>query len=287
MAIEKILKFIWNEFIYGGHLLSLGAVSVVFTSAILLDIKISWDCLIVVYLGAQIIYLYNHYKEFQKDFLTNPKRVEHIERYVRYIPWIIILFTLIFIGILLYINKLSALLFGFGLVLLGLFYSVYFKKFSKSIVEFKSFFVSLIWSLSVIFLAVYYSFSILNFSLFLVSIFIFLRLFVHEIFSNIKDIESDKKENLLTLAIVSGKKKMINILNLVNILSVLPIILGIYLRLFPFYSLILIFTILYTFYYFRKLEDQKINQNFLYNVIVDAEFILWSVFILLGEFLLW
>mgnify|MGYP001562821980 CR=1 FL=1 len=78
MVIEKILKTIWKEFVYGGHLLSLGAASIVFTSAILLEIKITWDCLLVVYLGAQIIYLYNRYKEFKKDSLTNPENIKGI-----------------------------------------------------------------------------------------------------------------------------------------------------------------------------------------------------------------
>ena len=77
MKLKKILNSIWNEFVYGGHLLSLGAVSIVYTASILLDIRITWDFLLVVYLGTESVYLYNRFKEYKVDFLTNPERTEH------------------------------------------------------------------------------------------------------------------------------------------------------------------------------------------------------------------
>ncbi len=40
MAIEKILKFIWNEFIYGGHLFSLGGAAIILVSDLLFKIKV-------------------------------------------------------------------------------------------------------------------------------------------------------------------------------------------------------------------------------------------------------
>jgi 4-hydroxybenzoate polyprenyltransferase len=158
MKIQKFLKTIWNEFVYGGHLISLGAVSVVFTSSILLNINITWDSLLVTYLGCQIIYLYNRYKEFNIDFLTNPERTKHTEKYIRYIPLIIFIFSLLAIGILIYFEKFHALIFGFFLVFLGLLYSLFLKKLTKKIIGFKNFFVTLIWASLVIFLAFNFNF---------------------------------------------------------------------------------------------------------------------------------
>jgi|GEM_PF-6421917 len=43
MKAKQILKFAWNEFVYGGHLPAFVALSISFSSAILLDIPISWD----------------------------------------------------------------------------------------------------------------------------------------------------------------------------------------------------------------------------------------------------
>lgn len=43
---RKVLKLILNEFIYGGHIQSFGAASVVFVSGILLKIQITWGILV-------------------------------------------------------------------------------------------------------------------------------------------------------------------------------------------------------------------------------------------------
>lgn len=282
--MAKILKIVWDEFIYGGHLLSLGASSIVFTSAILLGIKITWDCLVIVYLGMQSAYLYNRYKDFKKDYLTNPERTKHFEKYVSKIPIIIGIFILIIILMLFYFSTPEILLFGLFLVLMSLLYSKIFKDFTKKIPGFKGFYVALMWASLALFLIVYYSFSF-KISVLLIFIFIFLRLFINIFFFDIKDIESDKKENLLTLAVILGKKKLINFLNIIDIISILPIILGIYLDLFPFYSIVLVFTVFYVLLYFRKINDLKFKTGFLYNVIIDGEYILWSFFILLSKFL--
>ena len=157
--MAKILKIVWDEFIYGGHLLSLGASSIVFTSAILLGIKITWDCLVIVYLGMQSAYLYNRYKDFKKDYLTNPERTKHFEKYVSKIPIIIGIFILIIILMLFYFSTPEILLFGLFLVLMSLLYSKIFKDFTKKIPGFKGFYVALMWASLALFLIVYYSFS--------------------------------------------------------------------------------------------------------------------------------
>ncbi|MCX6764181.1 MAG: UbiA family prenyltransferase [Candidatus Nealsonbacteria bacterium] len=283
--IKKALNSIRNEFVYGGHLLSLGASSIVFTSAILLGIKITWDCLFIVYLGMQSAYLYNRYKDFKKDYLTNPERTKHFEKYVSKIPIIIGIFILIIILMLYYFSTPKILFFGLSLLLMSLLYSKIFKNLTKKIVGFKGFYVSLMWASLSLFLIFYYYLSF-SLSLFFILVFIFLRWTINTSFCDIKDIESDKKEKLLTLAVVLRKEKLIKFLNILNILSFLPIILGVFFNLFPFYSIILVFTVFYAFYYFKQVNNLVISQNFLYNVIVDGEFILWSFFILLGKILI-
>jgi len=283
--IRKILNLIWNEFVYGGHLLSLGAVSIAYTAAVLLNIKATWDGLLVIYLGPQSIYLYNRYKEFNMDALTNPERTRHIEKYVKMIPLIITFFVLIFIGTLLYFNKIPALLFSLFLLFLGFSYSIFFKSFTKKIVGFKNVFVSLCWALIVVFLAVYYSYPF-SLALLFIFIFIFLRLIVNTNFFDLKDIESDKKGGLLTPAIIFKSEKLLNILSFITILAALIIVSGFYLKLLPVISLFLLFTVPYSFYYLIKSQDKRTNASFLYNVVVDGEYILWLLFILIGKFLL-
>jgi len=278
MVIEKIVNSIWNEFVYGGHLLSFGAVSIVYAASILLDIRITWDFLLVVYLGTESVYLYNRFKEYKVDFLTNPERTEHIKKYVKYIPFIIFLMTFSAIVFVVYFNKISALTFGLLLLIIGLLYSLFFKKITEKIIAFKSFFISLMWSLLVLFLAIYYSAPI-NLALFLFSVFVFLRFFVSVSFFDIKDIKTDKQEGLKTLAVVLKQSTLWQFLSIIAILAVLPLIIGVYLRVLPISSLMLFLTIPYTFFYFKQLENKNISPYFLYNVIVDGEFIFWPFFI--------
>ena len=280
MVIEKIVNSIWNEFVYGGHLLSFGAVSIVYAASILLDIRITWDFLLVVYLGTESVYLYNRFKEYKVDFLTNPERTEHIKKYVKYIPFIIFLMTFSAIVFVVYFNKISALTFGLLLLIIGLLYSLFFKKITEKIIAFKSFFISLMWSLLVLFLAIYYSAPI-NLALFLFSVFVFLRFFVSVSFFDIKDIKTDKQEGLKTLAVVLKQSTLWQFLSIIAILAVLPLIIGVYLRVLPISSLMLFLTIPYTFFYFKQLENKNISPYFLYNVIVDGEFIFWPFFILI------
>ena len=284
MVIEKIVNSIWNEFVYGGHLLSFGAVSIVYTASILLDIRITWDFLLVVYLGTESVYLYNRFKEYKVDFLTNPERTEHIKKYVKYIPFIIFLMTFSAIVIVVYFNKISALTFGLLLLIIGLLYSLFFKKITEKIIAFKSFFISLMWSLLVLFLAIYYSAPI-NLALFLFSVFVFLRFFVSVSFFDIKDIKTDKQEGLKTLAVVLKQSTLWQFLSIIAILAVLPLIIGVYLRVLPISSLMLFLTIPYTFFYFKQLENKKMSPSFLYNVIIDGEFIFWPFFVLSGNFI--
>ncbi len=78
---------------------------------------------------------------------------------------------------------------------------------------------------------------------------------------------------------------MLQLLSVIAILAILPLIIGVYSKTLPISSLMLFLTIPYTFFYFKQLEKKDISPSFLYNVIVDGEFILWPFFVLLGNFI--
>jgi 4-hydroxybenzoate polyprenyltransferase len=215
-----------KKFAYGGYLHSVGAVSAVFVSAVLLGIKITWDGLLAVYLFVQPIYSYDRLAGLKKDFLTNPERSQYVQKSIKTILFIIISHIMLFVGLLLYFGKIFNLIFGLGLLAFGLLYNKYFKKITKKIIAFKNFFVATFWVLFVLFMAVYYSFPLTNLGLLLILIFVFLKTLIMQIFFDIKDIESDKKENLLTLPIILGKEKITKLLNIGAIISALPIIIG-------------------------------------------------------------
>jgi 4-hydroxybenzoate polyprenyltransferase len=283
--IKKFLNSIWNEFVYGGHLLSLGAVSIVFTASVLLNTRITWDFLLIVYFWTQSVYLYNRLKEINKDYLTDRQRTEHLKKNFRYLPLIIIFFFIAGFAIIIFSNKIQALIFGLFLFLLSILYSLSLKKLTKKIIAFKSFFVPLIWASMVLFLALYYK-SPFSLSFFLITIFIYLKLFIHEEFFNIKDSEGDKKEGLQTFAIILGEKKLLNILQIINAGSSIPILIGVYYKILPLYSFAIFLTIPYTFYFLKKQGKEKKIRNSLYNIIADGEYLLWSPFVLIIKYLI-
>jgi len=277
-------KNIWDEFIYGGHLLSLGAVSIVYFEAILLNIKITWDFLLISYLGSQSVYLYNRYKELGEDFLTNPERTKHIQKYYKKIPIIILLCLLFFFVIFFYFNKIISLSISLFVFFLSFSYTLFFKKITKKIPSFKNFFVSLTWSLLILILVTYYFYS-LNLAVLLVSVFVFLRWFINTSFFDVKDIENDKNLHLLTLPAIWGKNRFLNFLHIINFLSFMPIIIGISRGIFPYYSLSLLILFFYCFCYIEKTKSPNANIKIISYLIVDGEFILWPMLLILSKYL--
>ena len=283
--VKKTLKIIWEEFIYGGHLISLGGVGIILTSALLLNIEITLDPIIIVYLFTYSSILHNRYKEQGTDFLTNPERTENLKKYFRRIILIIFSSIVVSVGILLYFNKIKALIFIILLILSAFLYTKYFKKTTKKLIAFKNIYFSLVASSLSIFLVLYYSYLLFNISLFFIFIFIFLRMFINTVFLDIKDIKSDKKENLLTLPIVLGREKSLMFLKAMTVLSVLPIIIAVYFGLFPLFSLVLILIIPYSFYYFQK-SVKKENFHLVNYIFADLEFVLWPILILFAKIIL-
>jgi 4-hydroxybenzoate polyprenyltransferase len=283
--MKKVLNVIWNEFVYGGHLHSLGVASLIFTGSVILNVKIGLEFLIIVYLGIHSAYLYNRYKEFDADFATNPERTGYIKKYVKKIPYIVILSFLIIISILLYNKNFTALFFSIFIFLIGLLYSELFKNFTKKILGLKNIFIPLLFSSLIILLIIYYHFQF-NLSVFLIFIFIFIRVFNNTVFFDIKDIESDAKEKLLTFPVVFGKKKIFYFLNIINILSGIVLIIGVALKILPIFCLILMILIFYNFCYFKKSQSPAANFKQIAYIYADGEYLLWTILILLGKIIL-
>ncbi len=282
MNFSQALKLIFNEFLYGGHLISLGAVGIVFSSAILLEIKIDLDFLIIVYLFSYNSILYNRYREFRIDYLTNPERTKNLRKYFKYISLILCFSILITTGIFIFNNKFLALFFLILLSLLTFLYTEYFKNITKNIFIFKNIYFSFVTGLLLILLVLYYSYPILNFIFFIIFIFVFLRMFINTVFLDIKDVKGDNKIRLKTIPILFGETKTLKILQLLSMISILPILIGVYLGFLHLFSLVLIFIVPYSFYYF--FESKKRKNFYLVNYfLADLEFILWPILLLLSK----
>ena len=191
---------------------------------------------------------------------------------------------LIIIEILVYYEKISFLPFIILLFLGGLFYTVFFKKVTKQVIAFKNFYVALEWTLPVILIPIYYSFSF-TFPLFLIAIFVYLKTFMINSYFDVKDIETDKKEKLLTLPVSFKLKNYLTFLTYLNFLFALIIILSVWFKQLPNPVLILLLTIPFNLYVFKETEKAVIPLSKLY-FLASGEFILWPFLLLIGEFIL-
>ncbi len=282
MELRKFLTFTGKEIVYGGHLLSLGGVSIAFVSALILGIASTLEFHFIVYLGFQAIYLFNRYQEFSDDRLTNPERTDHLQFIYRWIPVVVCLWLMIFFAVLIYFEKKAAFYFQAFTISLGLLYSVFLKKMIGRVPGLKGVFVAACWSTAIIFLILYYE-RPFTWAVLLLIIFTFLRWFVNTTVCDVKDMEDDRRKGIITLPIFIGLEKLIVCLKVITLVSALPILVGVYLKLLPPLAGWLLFTVPYSFYYLHRINRNK-NDSFTYNVIIDGEFILWSVFIVIGTY---
>jgi|AntAceMinimDraft_16_1070373.scaffolds.fasta_scaffold122929_2 4-hydroxybenzoate polyprenyltransferase len=280
LTMRKILGQIRDEYAYNGHLISLSAVCIVATSAILLNIQLGWQPLLVTYLITFNGLLYNRYKEQGTDYLTNTRRTVSLKKYFSFIFLIIAISVLSSVMILVIYKEMNALIFLLVLSFACFLYTKYFKGVTNKIIAFKNIIFSLITSSLIIFLAIYYSYPLLNFPLFLMLTFVFTRMMVNTIFLDIKDIDSDRKRALLTLPVLLGKAKTLKFLRWLTLFSITPILIGCFLGKLPLISLISIFVIPYSFYYFAISEKKK-NFYLVNYVLADSEFIFWLGFIVI------
>lgn len=284
-GLRKASVSIWDEFVYGGHLLALGDALVITSLSIILKVQITWALPLVVYMSVLAINSYNRYEEYEQDILTNPERSEKMRKYIQLFPYLITLLLGASVVVVLLTATVQALIFMGLLFVLGLLYTIIFKGWTKKLIGFKNFSIALPYSLMVIFLALYYNHPI-NTAVVLILVFYYFRIFMSAMYFDIKDIKGDKKEGLKTFAAIIGKEKTMNALLILNILSFLPIVIGICLKIIPFFTIALTLTIPYTIYYVQKIKDKKINKSFLYNVVADSEFLFWLPYILVGKLLL-
>ncbi|MCD6085393.1 UbiA family prenyltransferase [bacterium] len=285
--IGKFFKFIWNEFIYGGHLQCLGFVGIVIIASDLFSLKINWTLLVFVYLIFYLIYIYNRFKEIQIDELTNPERVKHFKGYFSKIKKIFYFLFFFLIGALIYIRNFPFLVFSLSLLFLGLLYTPTLKNFTKKIIGFKNFYVALFFSVIVFSPFFYYFYPLdkrLLPSIFIFAIFVFLKALMMQVFLDCKDVEGDKKINLRTFPVVFGREKTLKFLKLFDsfITGFILIVFCLIYKVFLTSLLILLFLIPFNFI----CVDLARNRKYFGYILKSAEFFLWLILFFIGKTIL-
>ncbi|MBI1863872.1 UbiA family prenyltransferase [Candidatus Woesebacteria bacterium] len=219
--LKKITNFLLTEIIYNGHLQALGAVGIVYVSTVIAFGKNpSFISLFIIYLVFQFIYFFDRFRDIRKDKLTNKERSAHIEKYLKKIPFIMGIILFLVITLTLSVSNVYSLVSEITVMFLGAMYPIYFKGLTKKIPMFKNFYVGSVHALLVFFPIVFYNITpIKTLFLFILFLYVLSEAIIFQIALDMKDIEGDKKDKLLTLPVLIGFKSSLNTINILNIAS--------------------------------------------------------------------
>jgi 4-hydroxybenzoate polyprenyltransferase len=277
-GVIKIAKTVFAEFVYGGHLLSLGAAGIVAVVQILLGLQIDYAIVLIAYFLSQVIYAVNHYTEIKDDMISNPERTKHINQ--SFVVFAIGAYVIGLMSLLLLFSNILTVLIVLAMLISGL---VYPKPLTKYIVGFKNIFVSTIWAMLVV-IVVSHTGSDFSYSTIVIFIYIFLRFMLSTVFFDIKDLEVDRARGLKTFPVVLGEKKTVIALNMLNILSTVFLIGFVLIGLFPIFTLAIglffIYDHIYINYYQRM---SKKGLRLLSYIYVDGEYALWPIIVILAN----
>jgi 4-hydroxybenzoate polyprenyltransferase len=284
---NKIIKRITEEFIYGGHLVSLISPAFFLSVAIIMNLPINFVALMTAYLIPLIVYSYNYQSELDNDYqVKKSDKYEFIVKRKKIYPILLSLDIIVLIVLSIMFLNYGFVFFTLILITGGILYTVVFKVLTRNIIGFKNIYVDAIWAYAGMFFVVfYYS---LDFTLFyiLFALFIFVKILINNIFFDIKDLEVDKIERLITIPVILGRNTTINLLHIINLLILIALVTIVYMNIFPFFMLSLGLTNIYVFFYLEKSRnaDDKKLLRFTY-LIADSEFLLWPLLLLIGKLL--
>lgn len=282
--MKKLLGKVFKEFVYGGHLLSLGASGIVLTAILVSEQNVvaGWPILLLAYLVSQLVYNYDHLDEIN-DPDANAERSEHLKELKKYYTFTLVVYLFLFAFASLY-TSIGSVLIAATIVFGGFIYTKKAKSITKHIVGFKNIYISFFWALLIFLPPSHYHLSPFNSVIWIMTIYIFLRLLVNTVFFDIKDIKEDGIKGLKTLPVVFGIEKTIDFLRLANIISGLGVVFFVIKGTIPVFSLTLLLFVLYSLYYLRKsLAKDKGWVRMASYLIVDGEYFLTPIILLVGR----
>lgn len=272
VMVKNFLKTI----LYAGLITTpLGAIFIVLFTQIALRIDINFYPIVIAFLGGEIIYFFNRYKE--KDGNTYRKKLSKNSVSKLFLMLFLVLFILF---LLFFSPNKNLLIIGLSIVILGIFYTILFKKIQ--ILGFKNFFVALVWA-SITFFSAFATNKPLNNSLlFATFLFVFFNIFAHEILLDIRDKKSDSLNGILTLPNRLNVKELKLIIIILSALSLMV--------LYPLanasknsftFTLIFSFSFIYNIYIFEKLRKTTTKSYLAIEPLLDIAKILWPVQLLI------
>lgn len=234
--------------------------------------------LLTIFLMMWGVYRVNRILDMKEDSLNNPARIKRLNKTKgKFFLWIppIIAFLLA-LALAFVTNKLAFLVIVIAFLwIIG--YSVKIRGFRriKEVLILKTAYASVAWGM-LVFIATFMLSRNIMISTWSVFLLVLINISINEIMYDIRDINGDKKAGIHTFPVVLGLKKSKQILLALVVIEVLLPIALIYLNYLPLPIIFLSILSGYT-YYLIKLLDTKKSSNFLFNVLVGGEQILWPI----------
>jgi len=256
----KYIAILQNEFIYGGHLTSLGSPILVVCAAMLLNVGVDVPVLAITYLIPLIVYSLNYYSELERDTETNPERTALINKKAKVYPFIIGAYVLVLMALIVLYANMMLVVFIAALILSGILYTFLFKDLTRIVPGFKNVYTSLIWaSDGAFFLAFYYSAGV-SLAYVIIFLFMFIKSLMNVIFFDLKDMDADKWRGLRTIPVILGKDKTFMLLYTLNILAFVPLLVGVVTGEIPVFALSLLALFAYTSMYLKKAKGLEVHE---------------------------
>lgn len=277
-----------EHILYGGYILSFGGASILATVMLLTGVGLQIQILILSFCTVQIIYSYNHLSEMQDDLESNPERVGFLKRNLLAKKLEFTIYVVSLIALIMISQNYSLLLIVLFILSGGILYTVFIKeKFLSIVPGLKSLYTALFWSLQILIIPMYFKTRV-EYEHFIFIIFVFLSLFVNATFFDIKDIEDDLRRNIITLPVKLGKDLTIKVLTFTRIISFLVLIVGIAYLEISMSAIGLLIFLPYTLMYLRiGYRSKDVSEvRFWSYLVVDGEYILWTITILLTSLFL-
>ncbi len=279
------LNSIKNEIFYGGYFAALCSPAFILFTANVIDIKVDIPLLLIAYLLPLIVYSYDYYSDIEKDISEHSERAVFLKKNTNKYPFILGFYIILLAVLLILFFNFYLILFISGIITVGILYNVALKDLTKKIPIFKNVYTALTWALGGAFFPILYYSIGFNSSVLIAFMVIFLRCLNNILFFDLKDIENDKKEKLKTLPVILGKKNTINILHCLNVISFIPLLIGIYIGAVPVMALSLTFFGIYSFYYIKKAgKTSSKGLETISHTLADLEFVLWPIILMAAKF---
>jgi 4-hydroxybenzoate polyprenyltransferase len=222
---KHLLRFVVHEFIYGGHLMTLGAISAGLVAVLVIGEPVPWVAVVMIYLTIEPIYMFDRWQGYQSDCDENPERSQHLSTYLRWMPSLVVIYisSMLVLGML--AGHFVGLLACVTMLILGLAYGAFFKQFTRVIPLFKNIYVSVFWVCVSWFIVASTGAGMPVAGMWILSL-IFLLSMQIQAFFDLKDVESDARVGLKTLPVLVGKDNALRIQTWCTPFMALPIVAG-------------------------------------------------------------